>query len=261
MIKYYDKQNKCLVYIDTGANGAFWDSIWNVDNFEELVKIKNNPFIIDNTKRYLPTGSRILEGGCGRGDKVYALYSHGYDVYGVDYAKETIKKINRCVPEIKVTYGDVRKLDFEDGFFDGYWSLGVIEHFYNGYDEIINEMYRVLKHGGVLFMTVPSMSCIRKFKAKVGRYPQYLENEEMVKNFYQFVLNPKQVIKKFENKGFKLLEIRKIEGVYGVSNEVNFLGRVFQYLYNSNTLAIRKMTEIIANTFANHLSFYIMKRI
>jgi len=261
MIKYYDKQNERLVYINPNSNDGFWDSIWNADNFEELIKIKNNPFIINNTKKYLPAGSRILEGGCGRGDKVYALHSNGYDVYGVDYAKETIKKIKGYVPEIKVACGDVRKLDFEDGFFDGYWSLGVIEHFYNGYGEIVNEMYRVLKRGGVLFMTVPSMSCLRRLKAKIGRYPQYSENEDMIKNFYQFALKPKQVIEKFENKGFKLLDNRKIEGRYGVSVEMNLSERMLQYLYHSNTLVIKKMIEIIADTFANHLSFYIMKKI
>ena len=32
-----------------------------------------------------------------------------------------------------------KKLNFEDSYFDGYWSLGVIEHFIKGYDDIIEE--------------------------------------------------------------------------------------------------------------------------
>jgi len=55
-------------------------------------------------------------------------------------------------------FSDVRKLNFPDHYFDGYWSLGVIEHFYKGYDEIIHKIYRVLHPGGFLFLTVPEMS-------------------------------------------------------------------------------------------------------
>ena len=43
-----------------------------------------------------------------------------------------------------------------------------IEHFIDGYDAILSEMYRVIKEGGYLFLTVPSMSIIRKVKAALG---------------------------------------------------------------------------------------------
>jgi len=146
--RYYDKKNNRLVYINNKATDEYWDEHWENDNFEKLVRIKSNKFIETNTNKYLKKGDKILEGGCGRGQNVYLLQHIGYECIGLDYAKNTVELINKKIPEIDVRLGDVRKLDFEDNSFDGYWSLGVIEHFYNGYDDIANEIYRVLKLGG-----------------------------------------------------------------------------------------------------------------
>ena len=43
---------------------------------------------------------------------------------------------------------DLDDLPVEDESVDGYWSLGVIEHFYDGYGEILSEMHRVIKRDG-----------------------------------------------------------------------------------------------------------------
>jgi len=49
----------------------------------------------------------VLEGGCGRGDKVYALQTGGYEAYGLDYAQRTVEAIKRSVPELTVCLGDL----------------------------------------------------------------------------------------------------------------------------------------------------------
>jgi SAM-dependent methyltransferase len=174
MEKYYDRENQRLVYINTAADAAYWDSHWSqfcsggdVRNYVSVV----NRHVLKCTRRHVAPGSRILEGGCGRGQNVYTLHANGYDVYGVDFAPETVSRINNAIPELKVSLGDVRHLPFEEGFFDAYWSLGVIEHFYDGYDEVSREMRRVLRKGGYLFLTAPSMSRLRRLKAALGRYP------------------------------------------------------------------------------------------
>jgi SAM-dependent methyltransferase len=268
MIRYFDKKNNRLVYIGSASNDKFWDNIWNVEDLGKLIKEVKDPAlyneIIKTTKKYLPIGSRVLEGGCGLGDIVYALGLHGYDAYGVDYAKETVRKIKKYAPELKVTYGDVRSLHFDNDFFNGYWSLGVIEHYYYGYDDIINEMYRVLTLGGILFMTVPTMSWIRKFKAMTGKYPEYLESEAFIKTFYQFALDSKGVVKNFRDRGFELLGIKNIDGFYGMSNEIGSFKPLFQFLHEKKTLPrelLIKMFESFGNIFANHLTLYIMRKI
>lgn len=62
----------------------------------------------------------ILEGGYGIGGNAYCLHCNGCSVFGVDFAEKAIEKINKYFPELKATEGDVRSLEFEDKFFDGY---------------------------------------------------------------------------------------------------------------------------------------------
>ncbi|MBI3243733.1 MAG: class I SAM-dependent methyltransferase [Chloroflexi bacterium] len=263
MIKYYDETNCRLVYVGQEANENFWDSRWQAEDFERLIKvaIKKNRFFVDNTQKYLPPGSRILEGGCGRGDKVYVLQKCGFEAYGVDYASETVEKINRYAPELKVTLGDVRNLDFPDAYFDGYWSLGVIEHFYDGFEPIQREMSRVIKNGGYLFLTVPAMSWLRKQKARLRKYPAYKENDELRKHFYQFALDPQRVIRHFQNHGFRFIELKPRNGIVGLREETAW--PPLQRVLDSKTILAkraRKVIDILTTPFANHGVFCVFKK-
>lgn len=261
--RFYDKSNNRLVYINNKSNNDYWDEHWESDQFENLVKISSNRFISSNTQKYLDKGSKILEGGCGRGQNVYLLKNLDYDCIGIDYAKDTVDKINELVPEINVQIGDVRKLNFKDNTFDGYWSLGVIEHFYDGYGDITKEMYRVLNIGGVLFLTVPSMSWIRKMKAKFNMYPLWNNNKSKRENFYQFALDPNIVIKDFEDLGFELLSVKPYDGFKGLKDEVVLLKPVMQYMYNSNNFIVRivkRGIDTLIKPFSSHMTLFILRK-
>jgi SAM-dependent methyltransferase len=264
MTKYYDRLNNRLVFTGKSAEGGYWDKHWQSEDFEKLLKVRNNRFIISNTRRYLPPKAKILEGGCGRGDKMYALFSHGYDVYGVDCAKDTVENINRYAPELKAALGDVRNLQFEDGFFDGYWSLGVIEHFYDGYDPILREAYRVLKKGGYFFVTVPVISWLRLKKVKTRKYPEYNESERAKGMFFQFAFDPKELIKYFHTKNFKLVKSEPIDGIKGLKDEILLLKPILQPLYDSGCFSariIKKVIDILVRPFTNHVMLFIFKKI
>jgi ubiquinone/menaquinone biosynthesis C-methylase UbiE len=265
LIKYYDAVNRRLVYLAIQADDTYWDSHWEIDEFEKHIKNNQNKFIVRTTQKYLPIGSKVLEGGCGRGDKVYALQLKGFNSYGVDFATETIKKINRYAPELKVTLGDVENLDFPDEFFDGYWSLGVIEHFYQGYELVLLEMKRVLKKGGMLFVTVPVMSWLRRQKAILGIYPEYKETSGVESVFYQFAFNPNDVIDKIQDCGFQLVFIRKMAGLKGWKDEIPFLKSFHQKIFenrNSSFLVrvLSKILEITTTPLANHIQFYVFMK-
>jgi SAM-dependent methyltransferase len=265
MKQYFDEQNNRLVCIGKTANDALWDQHWKTEDleFEKQIKIKNNRLVVGYTKKYLPRGSKILEAGCGRGDKVYALCHHGYKAYGVDYAKKTVEKINQYAPELKITLGDVRNLDFNEGFFDGYWSLGVIEHFYDGYDSILNQANRVLRDRGYLFLTTPVMSWLRKYKVKNGKYPQYRDTEQMRENFYQFLFEPQEVISNLKDHGFNLIETRLHDGVKGFKDEVEISKPLLQYLYDKPNVIFKltkKMLDIVFRRFANHICLFVAQK-
>lgn len=265
MKKCYDLSNKRLIFCGAIAdNSQYWDSLWSVDDFPKYVKDGRNPFIVNSTAKYLPKRSKILEGGCGRGDKVYALWVAGYDAYGIDFAKETVNKINEAVPELNVKFGDLRHLDFPDCFFDGYWSIGVIEHFFDGYMTIAEEMYRVLRKGGYLFLTVPTMSVLRKIKASLRLYPDCEHDNEIRDKFYQFALSQESVIEQFTSIGFKFVKYSPRDGVKGLKDEIGILRSPLQWCWEAKSIFARVMKKIIDFTvkrFSGHMAFYVFKKI
>lgn len=248
------------MYIGEESNSGLWDDRWE---HEDLTKIFfprsysiEDRFVLDITREYLPIGARILEGGCGLGEKVFFLKRLGYEVIGVDYATKTVDKLNKFMPELDIRYGNLEKLDFPDCFFDGYWSFGVIEHYYNGYDRIAREMFRTLKPDGYLFMTVPAMSCIRKMKAFMGFYPGFDHNKIDATCFYQFAYSSEEIQQTFCEHGFRFVEKQGWAVYAGVRDEIpcshfaiSFLCRFF------DNLAWRLLIN-----YCNHMDLFVFRK-
>ncbi len=265
MKRYFDKTNNRLIYIGKASDANYWDAHWDKNTIEKLYpkRIMPTDYVINTTQKYLPKGSTILEGGCGTGQQVFKLQKSAYKVIGIDYAEKTVKIVKQAKPELDIRLGDVRKLDFDDNYFEGYWSFGVIEHFYNGYDEIINEMYRVIKPGGYLFITFPHMSKLRKLKAKKEKYPVWNESEENIKNFYQFALSEQKVIADLEKLNFKLIKKQHLSGIKGLKDEIKFLKKPLQKIFDSRSLfgmGMSKVISMIFNRFSSHTVLLILKK-
>ena len=263
MRRFYDKNKNRLVYLDKVASSEFWDDQWSAGSISKRIESTRNPIITGKTKKYLRKGSRVLEGGCGQGQYVYLLEKAGFVTTGVDYAKRTVAKINEHYPSLDIRYDDVRNMAFKDALFDGYWSFGVIEHFYDGYDAIITEMKRVLRQKGYLFMTVPTMSPLRKFLSRKGKYPLWEGNEVDVTNFYQFALDPDQIVSDFENAGFELCEMKPYGGLKGLKDEVPILKPFLQPIFdNQNILvkAFKKLLDYAFQPFAAHTTLFVFQK-
>ena len=265
MKKYYDKINKRLIFVDSQASPDFWDQRWGVD--EKIKKIKNNKrsFVSEITGKYIAEGDgRILEGGCGKGHYVASLTNSGYKCIGVDFAQKTVAALNKYIPELDIRHGDVRKLSFSDNYFIGYWSIGVIEHFWEGYEAIIKEANRVISQNGYLFIIFPYMSCLRRLKALLGLYSIYLK-EQAPEDFYQFALNPRMVKKNIADHGFKLIKVKHRTGLLGAQGELSWGQGILQYLYkyrgkNIIMRVIRKGLELILSPLAGHSILLIFQK-
>ena len=79
-MKYYDKDNKRLVYIGSHADDSYWDQHWDTNDFKKAIQRNFDPFVTGHTKKYIKKGGRILEGGCGIGQNVYLLNKQDYFV-------------------------------------------------------------------------------------------------------------------------------------------------------------------------------------
>lgn len=263
-MKYFDKEKNCLVFIEKKSTPEMWDSHWNKVDLEQAAKaVSDRSFVRRFSKKYLAVGSKVIEGGCGKGQYVKALKRWGFIAYGVDYAAETVAQIINIFPDLNISTSDVRSLPFADNFFDGYWSLGVIEHFYEGFDLIASEMRRVIKDGGYLFVTFPYMSPLRRLKAWLGLYDMTIgNNHNQLENFYQFALDKKKVVTVFEELGFVLQEAYQFDGVKGMKDEIKILKGLLRYIYDSNVFVIKvlkKIIDLLTRKWSGHSILFILR--
>lgn len=203
-----------LVYLDEKATPEFWDARWRAEGRPGVSR--QDAEVVKLTARHLPAGARVLEGGCGRASKVKALADSGFAATGLDFAAESVRQARIEYPGLDIREGDVRSLPFPANYFDGYWSIGVIEHFWNGYDAILAEAHRVLRPGRLLFLTAPWFSPYRGSKARSGGYPVRDFGSEP-EDFYQFALGRPEVSRALARHGFRLLRWR------GLAPEISML--------------------------------------
>jgi len=97
----------------------------------------------------------ILEIGCSTGYFTKVLKNKGKNVCGVDINADHIELAQRKYPRIRFQTCDASGLPFSDESFDVVLMLEVLEHVQDEV-RIISEIYRVLKDGGTLIMSVPN---------------------------------------------------------------------------------------------------------
>ena len=261
--KIYDPLNRRLFYLEHKASEEFWDKKWEKTAESTFASPPRHGLTIRITRRYLPSGSRVLEGGCGLGDFVYALHRAGYIVDGIDYAPGVVQAINAHWPMLRVTQGDVRNLPFGDGVYDGYWSIGVIEHFPEGYDTIALEMQRVLRPGGYLFLSFPSFNPFRQSLAAQGKYTLLSECSEIMSNFYQYALNPVDVKEHFERLGFEQVEDRGTSSLQGLAEDsrlADYIMRFFDRFPPRMGIGVSMMMDLVIGRYAGHSCLLILRK-
>ena len=107
---------------------------------------------------YLDGGSKILIAGSGEGGLEYQLLKGG--VSASDITALDIDPAQYKVSEIECQYCDLNgRIPFDDGTFDICFSIEVIEHL-NNPQNVIDEIYRVLKPNGMLFLSTPNVHSI-----------------------------------------------------------------------------------------------------
>jgi len=106
----------------------------------------------------LPRGARILDGAVGLGQLAGRLQQHGYRVFGIDYAFEAALHVKRT-STIPAVVGDMTRMPFRDGAFDGVTTGETLEHLDDD-ASAAREIGRVLRDGGSCIATVPALQSL-----------------------------------------------------------------------------------------------------
>ena len=129
----------------------------------------------------LPNGGRVLDVGAGFGSFVLVARHLGYDAYGLEIAPFEVEQARlRLAAEFSgidaadiFRQGDGQALPFDDAFFDAVSLWNVIEHVPDR-QKLLDEIARVLKPGGRLFIIAPNYAAFRQEAHYQVPWPPYL---------------------------------------------------------------------------------------
>ena len=108
--------------------------------------------------RYLDT-DLILDAGCGTGRNLSFILNLGLNIEGCDMDEQSISMLESYYPDEKLTVAELDKLPYKTSHFNHIVCSAVLHfakdetHFLN----IINELHRVIKPKGTLFIRMTSI--------------------------------------------------------------------------------------------------------
>jgi len=173
---------------------------------------------LDYCNNEISDSKKILD--CGAGGQMPPLslfHSHGYETTGIDLDKKQVEKANAyglfSNQLLNIIKGDMTKLDFEDNSFDFVYSYNSIFHMKKKDIKVaIDEMIRVLKPGGLMFvnfLSVDDFRCGEGPHLGDNQYEQ-MDDEPVIHSYFEY----DEAEAYFKNLDFVLKERRIIERLY-----------------------------------------------
>lgn len=100
----------------------------------------------------LPSGSRVLELGCGNGKTLSSALQHPWRITALDISARAVVLGRIAVREADFLVADASLLPFRDLAFDAVFAFHVVGHVLNAdREKMASEVTRVLMRGGKLF--------------------------------------------------------------------------------------------------------------
>lgn len=253
---------------ETAFVEQFWTNNWkenaqahDVSSLAEREEYKlMRPFV-----ERLPKGSRILDGGCGLGEWTVFFGQQGLDAVGIDLSVETVAKLRERFPSLQFAHGDIRKTGFESGAFEACFAWGTFEHFETGLGDCLNEVHRILKPGGLLFMTVPFHNWRHTLRdaGRLERWDRgYTPGRGYAKphRFYQWRFTRPELQRELELRGFQTHLVTPVGKAAGVGRWLQWDLPLFTKGSRAYAVARRAMSLVMPASYVSHMLLAVAER-
>ncbi len=171
--------------VELGKQTDYWDSVADQKEF-------SHPIQFNLLNEYLSKDSKILDFGCGYGRVCNQFLEKSYkNIVGIDISKKMIKRGLSINPTMNLIHFDGEKIPFEDDTFDACSLMAVLTCIAPDLVQksIISEIHRVLKPGGILYI---SDMYLQKDQRNIDRYIRY---QDEYKNYGVFKLPDNGVVR------------------------------------------------------------------
>lgn len=132
---------------------------------EYVIRIFKGSYPRLNFDKSLFIDKKICDMGCGDGRNLVLLKQCGFEVYGVEIAKDIVSKVKSNLKGVgidcDVKTGTNDNIPFEDEFFN--YMLSWNSCYYMGeerdFNEYVKEFARILKPDAYLVLSIPKKTC------------------------------------------------------------------------------------------------------
>lgn len=154
---------------------------------------------------------KILEAGCGNGRIVRYYKDRGYDIVGIDFIAEAIKKLKVADPEIQAEVGDITNLQFKDGTFKYILAFGLYHNLERDLEKAIDETFRVLENEGLVCASFRADNIQNHLNDWLEAYRSGNKKDDAKdRKFHKMNLTKSEFKKLFEKHGFKIKEMHTV---------------------------------------------------
>ena len=157
----------------------------------------------------LPPGKKILEIGCGNGIGTRLINEYfnpaGFIATEYDESLVEIAQLKNKNSKVQIEAGNAADLRFADNEFDAIVGLSVIHHIPN-WQDCLDELYRVLKPGGLLIIKELSIDTFETPFGWVAR--------RFVEHPYDDMFKKGEFLEYLKQKGFIVLTCRPHSMLY-----------------------------------------------
>ncbi len=155
----------------------------------------------------------ILDAGFGGGRNLYYFLRNGFKVFGVDQNPEAVSYVRAFaghLPKDNFRVSAIEKMPFESEIFDVVISCAVLHFAENEaqFNQMFDEMWRVLKPNGILFARLASSIGIESLIESTGNGRYFLPDGSE-----RFLVSEEDLISKSNELGANWLEPLKTTNV------------------------------------------------
>lgn len=189
--------------------------------------------------KYLISGERVLDLGCGNA-RFFPFFEESHvDYFGADVAPELIEIAREKYQKAKFYLEDALNLSFPNNFFDKVYSVAVLHHIPSQQlrNQFLKEARRTLKSGGLLIMTAWKFHQLKELrllfkytllkaigKSKLDWMDVFEPWGKKTKRYYHF-FSKQELADLVENSGFEIKDLGIVKNEKGNRQNIYVVAR------------------------------------